>query len=104
MNNCTQAGRQCVLAAQKPSHILGCIKTSMTSRLREVNLSVYSAAMRLHLDYCIQVFEPQHRKDIDFLEQTQRMATKIGSYKDRLRRSFLFLFLAWRREGSGKIL
>lgn len=29
--------QQCVLAAQKPHHILGCIKREMANRLRKVN-------------------------------------------------------------------
>jgi len=38
---------QCVLTAQKASCILGCIKRSMGSRLREVILPLYSALVRL---------------------------------------------------------
>jgi len=34
--------RQCVLAAQKTNHILGCIKRSMPSRAREVILPLHS--------------------------------------------------------------
>ncbi|GAB0202833.1 hypothetical protein GRJ2_002748900 [Grus japonensis] len=34
---------QCTLAGQKPTCILGCIKSSVTSRLREVILPLYSA-------------------------------------------------------------
>ena len=46
--------RQCVLAAQKANCILDCIKRNVTSRWREVILSLYCALMRTHLDYCIQ--------------------------------------------------
>ena len=56
--------RQCALAVRA----LGCIKRSVTSRSREVILPLYSAVMRPHLEYCIQLCGPKHKKDMDLLE------------------------------------
>jgi len=68
---------QCVLAARKANCILGCIKTSMASRSREVVLPLCSALVRPHLESCIQLWSPQHRKDMELLEWVQRRATKM---------------------------
>ena len=60
--------QQCVLAAQKANRVLGCITRSMIRRSREGILPLYSALVRPHLQYCIQFWGPQHKKNTDLLE------------------------------------
>ena len=85
-----------MLTAQKASCILGCIERSMASRWREEILPLRSAVVRPHLESCIQLWSPQHRKDMDLLKQVQRRAMKMIrgmehlSYKERLRQLGLF--------------
>ncbi|KAJ7399963.1 rna-directed dna polymerase from mobile element jockey-like [Pitangus sulphuratus] len=53
--------QECVLPVWKVNCILGCIKSSMARRSREVILHLYSV-----LVCCIQFWDPQDRKDIDW--------------------------------------
>jgi len=59
-------------------------------------LSLYTALIRLHPEYCTQAWGPQLRKDVDLLEQIQRRATQMIrglehlSYEERLREVGLF--------------
>ena len=52
--------------------------------------------MRPHVEYCIQVWRPQYRKDVELLQRVQRRTTKMIRgldylpYEDRLRELSLF--------------
>ena len=87
---------QCSLGDEGIESSPQCIKRGIASRLREGILPLHSALVKAHLESCVQLWSPQHRKGMELLEWVQSSATKMArgmenlSYEERLREWGLF--------------
>ena len=69
--------QQCAAAAAKACSILGLAKRHFRNLDIQSFKLIYTLYIRPHLEYSIQAWSPQLKKDIICLERIQRRATKI---------------------------
>lgn len=69
--------QQCALASKRTNCILGCIRHGIASQLRQGTVPSCSVFVRPHLEFCVNFWAPQYKKDVKILESTQSRAIKI---------------------------
>jgi hypothetical protein len=97
---------QCAAAASRARRSLFLLKRSFVNMTPKLFIPLYSALVRPHLEYAVQCWNPYLQKDINLLENVQRLATRMVKgfsgieYPERLRRLKLFSLTKRRRRGD----
>ena len=106
--------QQHALAAERANRILGCVNHSITSWSREVIIPLYSALVWPRLEYCVQFWAPQFKKDVKVFECALVKGLEGMPYEEWLRtlgfsslqkmrlRGDLIALYSFLRRGSGE--
>src|SRR6218665_2112943 len=90
MHRSAKPSRQCAEASKKANSTLGMIRRTIVTRDKDRILRLYKTLVRPQLEYCILVWSPYLKQDMEKLEKVQRRATKLTqgskylSYEERL--------------------
>ena len=92
VQNNLKCSKQCAKVVNTANRIIGMIKRSFSYLSKEITIQLYKSLVRPHLEYCVQVWRPHLRKDIDNIEKVQRRITKMVfgleklSYEEKLKK------------------
>src|SRR6218665_2823335 len=82
MHKSAKPSRQYAEASKEANSTLGMIRRTIVTRDQDTILRLYKSLVRPQLEYCIQVWSPYLKQDMEKLEKVQRRATKmIQGYK-----------------------
>jgi hypothetical protein len=90
ISNDLKVTKQCIAAEKKAMRILGYIKWQISYRDKNIIVPLYKSLVRPLLEYAVQFWSPDLKKDIQRLEKIQARATKLIpnlrnlSYEQRL--------------------
>jgi len=70
VNSRLDASEQCALATKRANCILGGIKHCIPSQSNEVIILLYLTLVQPHLEYCVQSWALQFKKNVKVLECT----------------------------------
>ena len=97
---------QCNKAVNKANATLGIIRRHFVCKNKNNLVRLYKALVRPKLEYCVQVWRPFLKKDIDIIEKVQHRATKMIpecrhlSYEHRLKNTGLCSLEKRREKGD----
>ena len=84
MQSDLKVDKQCSKAANEANKRLGMINRNFKCKAKKVILPLYKSIVRPHLDYCVQVWRPHYRKDIDKLEKGAEESDQDGGGSGRV--------------------
>ncbi len=98
--------KHCKMACKKANTMLGFIARNFDYKTPEVVLKLYNSMVRQHLEYTVQFWSPNYKKDIQLMARVQRQAMKMipslrgQPYEEQLKRLNLFTLEKRRLRGE----
>ena len=76
MHKSAKPSWQCAEASKKANSTLGIIRGTIVTRDKDTILRLYKSLVRPQLEYCIQVWSPYLKQDMEKLEKVQEELQK----------------------------